>query len=114
MKNFIVCLTLLISGNVFGGDAVIPFWQQNQHVNCTFNVSNVSGVDSEVEIRFYKEDGTLSSRSEKILAGTPMGRFGDPEECAGTLLYLVDPKLSGFVTGAVIPIDGGFSSYCGV
>lgn len=62
----------------------------------------------------YKEDGTLSSRSEKILAGTPMGRFGDPEECAGTLLYLVDPKLSGFVTGTVIPIDGGFSSYCGV
>ena len=62
----------------------------------------------------YKEDGTLSGRSERIIAGTPMARFGDPEECAGTLLYLVDPKLSSFVTGAVIPIDGGFSSYCGV
>jgi NAD(P)-dependent dehydrogenase (short-subunit alcohol dehydrogenase family) len=62
----------------------------------------------------YKEDGSLSSRSERIIAGTPMSRFGNPDECAGTLLYLLDPKLSGFVTGAVIPIDGGFSSYCGV
>jgi NAD(P)-dependent dehydrogenase (short-subunit alcohol dehydrogenase family) len=62
----------------------------------------------------YKEDGTLSGRSERIIAGTPMSRFGNPEECAGTLLYLVDPELSGFVTGAVIPIDGGFSSFCGV
>lgn len=62
----------------------------------------------------YHEDGTLTGRSERILAGTPMGRFGDPEECGGTLLYLVDPELSGFVTGAVLPIDGGFSAYCGV
>jgi NAD(P)-dependent dehydrogenase (short-subunit alcohol dehydrogenase family) len=62
----------------------------------------------------YKEDGTLSGRSERIIAGTPMSRFGNPDECAGTLLYLLDPKLSGFVTGAVIPIDGGFSSFCGV
>jgi NAD(P)-dependent dehydrogenase (short-subunit alcohol dehydrogenase family) len=62
----------------------------------------------------YEEDGTLSGRSERIIAGTPMSRFGNPEECAGTLLYLVDPELSGFVTGAVIPIDGGFSSFCGV
>ena len=62
----------------------------------------------------YHEDGTLTGRSERILAGTPVGRFGDPQECAGTLLYLVDPELSGFVTGTVIPIDGGFSAYCGV
>ena len=61
-----------------------------------------------------KEDGSLTKRSERIIAGTPMSRFGDPDECAGTLLYLVDPKLSSFVTGAVIPIDGGFSSFCGV
>lgn len=61
-----------------------------------------------------KEDGSLTARSQRILAGTPMSRFGDPDECAGTLLYLIDPELSGFVTGAIIPIDGGFSSYCGV
>jgi len=62
----------------------------------------------------YKEDGTLSGRSERIIAGTPMGRFGNPDECAGTLLYLLDPELSSFVTGTVVPIDGGFSSFCGV
>ncbi|WP_320045732.1 SDR family oxidoreductase [uncultured Ilyobacter sp.] len=62
----------------------------------------------------YKEDGTLSGRSERIIAGTPMSRFGNPDECAGTLLYLLDPKLSSFVTGTVIPVDGGFSSFCGV
>ncbi len=61
-----------------------------------------------------KEDGSLTDRSERIIAGTPMSRFGDPDECAGTLLYLVDPQLSSFVTGTVIPIDGGFSSFCGV
>lgn len=60
------------------------------------------------------EDGSLTGRSERIIAGTPMSRFGDPKECAGTLLYLVDPELSGFVTGTVIPIDGGFSTFCGV
>ena len=62
----------------------------------------------------YNEDGTLTGRSERILAGTPMNRFGNPDECAGTLLFLLDPELSSFVTGTVIPIDGGFSSYCGV
>lgn len=60
------------------------------------------------------EDGSLTGRSQRIIAGTPMNRFGDPKECAGSLLYLVDPKLSGFVTGTVIPIDGGFSTFCGV
>jgi NAD(P)-dependent dehydrogenase (short-subunit alcohol dehydrogenase family) len=62
----------------------------------------------------YKEDGTLNGRSERIIAGTPMSRFGNPDECAGTLLYLLDPELSSFVTGTVIPIDGGFSSFFGV
>ena len=62
----------------------------------------------------WNEDGTPTARTGKILAATPMGRFGTPEELLGTLLYLVDEKSSGFVTGVVIPVDGGFSAYSGV
>ncbi len=62
----------------------------------------------------FNEDGTPTARTEKILAATPMGRFGKPEELNGTLLYLLNKKMSGFVTGVVIPIDGGFSAYSGV
>ncbi len=59
-------------------------------------------------------DGSLTARSEKILAATPMGRFGETEELLGTLLYLVDDKAASFVNGVVIPVDGGFSAYSGV
>ena len=59
-------------------------------------------------------DGTYTPRAEKILEQTPMGRFGAPEELLGTLLWLADEKKSGFVNGAVIPVDGGFSAYSGV
>ena len=62
----------------------------------------------------FNDDGTPTARTEKILAATPMGRFGEPEELNGTLLYLLNEKMSGFVTGVVIPIDGGFSAYSGV
>ncbi len=62
----------------------------------------------------YDKDGNPTPRTEKILAATPMGRFGDPEEINGSLLFLVNSKMSGFVTGTVIPIDGGFASYSGV
>jgi len=60
-----------------------------------------------------EKTGDLSPRAIKILKGTPMERFGTPEELTGTLLYLVS-DLSKFVTGIVIPIDGGFSAYSGV
>lgn len=62
----------------------------------------------------FDAEGKATPRTEKILAATPMGRFGDAEELNGTLLYLVNEKMSGFVTGAVIPIDGGFNAYSGV
>lgn len=60
------------------------------------------------------EDGSLTPRAQKILAHTPMGRLGKPEELLGTLLWLCDDEASGFVTGAVIPVDGGFLAYAGV
>ncbi len=60
------------------------------------------------------EDGSYTERAEKILNQTPMGRFGEPEELVGTLLWLVSEKGSGFVNGTVISVDGGFSAYSGV
>jgi NAD(P)-dependent dehydrogenase (short-subunit alcohol dehydrogenase family) len=62
----------------------------------------------------WNEDGSPTQRSQKILAATPMGRFGLPEELAGTLLFLCDEGYSGFVTGSAIAVDGGFSAYSGV
>ncbi len=60
------------------------------------------------------DDGSFNTRAEKILNHTPMGRFGEPEELLGTLLWLIDEKASSFVNGVVIPVDGGFSAYSGV
>lgn len=62
----------------------------------------------------FNEDGTPTARTNKILSSTPMERFGKPEELIGTLLFLVCKEASGFVTGTVIPVDGGFSAYSGV
>lgn len=59
-------------------------------------------------------DGSLTERSHKIISHTPMRRFGVPEDLLGTLLWLVDDQTSGFVTGTVIPVDGGFMAYSGV
>ena len=62
----------------------------------------------------WNEDGTPTARTEKILNATPMGRFGKPQELLGALMFLVDEKAASFVTGIVIPVDGGFSAYSGV
>ena len=62
----------------------------------------------------FNPDGSPTARTHKILAGTPMGRFGDVSELIGTLLYLADDNASGFITGVVIPVDGGFNAYSGV
>jgi NAD(P)-dependent dehydrogenase (short-subunit alcohol dehydrogenase family) len=60
-----------------------------------------------------KADGSLTDRGNTIIAHTPMGRFGEPEDLIGTLLWLCSPGAS-FVTGVVVPIDGGFSAFSGV
>lgn len=62
----------------------------------------------------YNEDGSLTQRSEKIIGHTPLGRFGVPEDLTGTLLFLCDETYSKFITGVIIPVDGGFSAYSGV
>jgi NAD(P)-dependent dehydrogenase (short-subunit alcohol dehydrogenase family) len=60
-----------------------------------------------------KETGGLTLRGRKIVDHTPMGRFGKPEDLLGATLWLLSPA-SAFVTGVVLPIDGGFSAYSGV
>ena len=60
-----------------------------------------------------KETGKLTARGQRIIDHTPMGRFGEPEDLLGTVLWLLSP-LSAFVTGVVVPIDGGFSAFSGV
>ncbi len=62
----------------------------------------------------FRDDGTPTARTGKILAATPMGRFGESEELEGGLLFLLDNQAAGFITGVVLPIDGGFSAYSGV
>jgi NAD(P)-dependent dehydrogenase (short-subunit alcohol dehydrogenase family) len=60
-----------------------------------------------------KETGQLTARGQSIIGHTPMGRFGEPEDLLGTLLWLLSPA-SAFVTGIVVPVDGGFSAFGGV
>ena len=62
----------------------------------------------------YNEQGEPTARTGKILAATPMKKFGEISDLIGCLLWLSDDNASGFVTGTVIPVDGGFSAYSGV
>ncbi len=62
----------------------------------------------------FNEDGTPTARTGKILAGTPQKKFGEVSDLIGTLLWLASDEASGFVTGVVVPVDGGFNAYSGV
>lgn len=62
----------------------------------------------------FNPDGTPTARTGKILAATPMGRFGESDELDGGLLFLLNNDAASFITGVVLPIDGGFSAYSGV
>lgn len=62
----------------------------------------------------FNEDGSPTPRTGKILAATPMGRFGKTEELLGAILFLLNEEAASFITGVCIPIDGGFSAYSGV
>jgi NAD(P)-dependent dehydrogenase (short-subunit alcohol dehydrogenase family) len=60
-----------------------------------------------------EKNGELTERGRKILSGTPMGKFGEPDDLQGAALYLLS-DMSKFVTGIIIPVDGGFNAYSGV
>lgn len=62
----------------------------------------------------FNDDGTPTARTAKILGGTPMGRFGELDELLGAMLFLLSSEAASFITGVVIPVDGGFAAYSGV
>ena len=62
----------------------------------------------------FNADGSYTDRARKIIAGTPMGRFGNPEELISAALFLASDETAGFVNGIVLPVDGGYSAYSGV
>ena len=71
-------------------------------------------VSNQNRALLFNPDGTPTARSEKILKGTPMGRFVDSEELLGGLFFLTDDKAASAITGVVLPIDCGFAAYSGV
>lgn len=98
IANFTEWLSVHFAKNGIRVNAIAPGWFQTEQ-NKTL---------------LLNEDGSLTQRSKKVIAHTPMDRFGIPEDLVGTLLYLADDTMSGFVTGAMIPVDGGFQTYFGV
>lgn len=71
-------------------------------------------VSSQNRGLLFNADGTPTARSTKILNGTPTHRYVDASELLGATLFLCDDKSASAVTGVVMPIDAGFSAYCGV
>ncbi len=71
-------------------------------------------VSNQNRALLFNPDGSPTARTGKIMAGTPMKRFGSPEELVGGVLFLLSKAAAGFITGVVLPIDGGFSAYSGV
>ncbi|MGI5884923.1 MAG: SDR family oxidoreductase [Candidatus Spyradocola sp.] len=71
-------------------------------------------VTKQNEKLLFDDEGKPTARTGKILAATPMGRFGKAEELSGAVLFLLNNEAASFITGVVLPIDGGFSAYSGV
>lgn len=88
----------------------------NQHYSTRIRVNAIAPgflLTDQNRYLLQHQDGSPTPRGEKVLAKTPMGRYGEPEEMAGAVIWLCSDAAS-FVNGAVIPIDGGFSAYWGV
>ena len=98
ISNFTQWLATHFAGSGIRANAIAPgFIVSNQNKALLFNL-----------------DGTPTARSQKILAGTPMGRFVDSQELLGGVFFLTDDKAASAITGVVLPIDCGFSAYSGV
>ncbi|WP_342042715.1 SDR family oxidoreductase [Bacillus sp. OTU2372] len=98
INNFTMWMAVHFAEKGLRVNAVAPgFFLTNQNKNLLLN-----------------EDGSYTVRSKKIITGTPMKRFGKPEDLIGTMLWLLDEEYSGFITGITVPVDGGFLAYSGV
>ena len=71
-------------------------------------------VSNQNRALLFNPDGSPTARTGKILRGTPMNRFGESKELLGGLMFFLNDEASSFITGVVLPIDGGFSAYSGV
>ena len=98
ISNFTQWLATHFAGSGIRANAIAPgFLISNQNRTLLFN-----------------PDGTPTARSEKILNGTPMGRFVDSEELLGGVFFLTDDRAASAISGVVLPIDCGFAAYSGV
>ena len=92
-------------------------WLSVHFANMGLRVNSIAPgffLTTQNESLLIDENGNHTSRAEKIIKGTPMEKFGDPNDLIGTLLWLVDSNYSGFITGVTVPVDGGFMAYSGV
>ncbi len=92
-------------------------WLAVHFAPCNIRVNAIAPgffVTNQNRSLLFDEKGNPTARTAKILAATPMKKFGEISDLTGALLWLADDTASGFVTGTVIPVDGGFSAYSGV
>ena len=92
-------------------------WLAVHFAPCNIRVNAIAPgffVTNQNRTLLFDEKGNPTARTAKILAATPMKKFGEISDLTGVLLWLADDAASGFVTGTVIPVDGGFSAYSGV
>jgi len=92
-------------------------WLAVHFAPCNIRVNAIAPgffVTNQNKSLLFNEKGEATERTNKILTHTPLNRFGIVEDLAGTLLWLASDNASGFVTGVIIPVDGGFSAYSGV
>ena len=82
-------------------------------IRCNAIVPGFYAAEQNHDLLFNK-DGSYTDRAGDIIAGTPMGRFGNPEELIGAALFLASDETASFVNGIVLPVDGGYSAYSGV
>ena len=92
-------------------------WLAVHFAPCNIRVNGIAPgffVTNQNRALLFNEDGTPTARTGKILAGTPQKKFGEVSDLIGTLLWLASDDASGFVTGVIVPVDGGFNAYSGV